>query len=77
MWTLRRLFKRQLGLTPAAYMQQTRWVRARQLLAYSHLSVAEIATAWGFAEVASFSRAFSRRFGVAPSRARYDVAGVP
>lgn len=76
-WTLRRLFRRHLGTTPAAHYRGLRLDRARQLLIYSHLSVAEIAAACGFAEIASLSHAYSRRFGVAPSRARWDNSGLP
>lgn len=76
-WTLRRLFRRHLATTPAAYYRQLRLDRGRELLAYSHLSVAEIATACGFAEIASFSHAFTRHFGVSPSRARRDESGLP
>lgn len=76
-WTLRRLFRRHLGTTPQAFYRQLRLQRGRELLAYSHLSVAEVAAAVGFAEVASFSHAFARRFGVRPSRARHDESGLP
>ncbi len=76
-WTLRRLFRRYLATTPATDYRRLRLERGRELLAYSHLSVAEIATACGFAEVASFSHAFTRQFGMPPSRARRDESGLP
>ena len=76
-WTLRRLFRRHLGTTPMRHYRALRLERARQLLAYSHLTVSEIATACGFSEVASFSRAFTQHFGEAPSRSRHDEAGLP
>ena len=54
-----------------------RLARGRQLLAYSHLSIAQIAAACGFSDLASFSHAFSREFGRAPSRSRHDDPGLP
>ena len=50
--------------------------RANTLLSYSHLAIAEIAAAVGFADTPSFSRAFKRVFGQPPSRARTDFAGL-
>ena len=43
---------------------------AKQLLARDHLSIAEVSAAVGFARVASFSQAFSRRTGTTPSAFR-------
>ncbi len=74
--TARRLFRRHLKQSPSAYYSRLRLERARTLLRYSHLSVAEIAAAVGFADNPSFSHAFTRLFGVAPSRARRDVSGL-
>ena len=62
---------------PQGLMHTLRLDRARQLLSYSHLSVGEIAAACGFAEVASLSHAYTRRFGVSPSRSRQDHTGLP
>lgn len=76
-WTLRRLFRRHLATTPAAYYMCLRLDRGRQLLAYSHLSVSQVAAACGFSDLASFSRAFARRFAVPPSQARHDETGLP
>lgn len=76
-WTLRRLFRRYLNTTPLAYYHALRLKRAQQLLAYSHLSVSEIAVACGFADTASFSHAFRKHFGAAPSQRRHDISGAP
>jgi AraC family carnitine catabolism transcriptional activator len=73
--TARRLFHAHLKVSPRAYYTRLRLERARTLLRYSHLGIAEIAAAVGFADTPSFSHAFKRVFGVAPSRARRDVAG--
>jgi len=74
--TARRLCRRHLGQGPAAYYARLRLERGRTLLRYSHLPVAEIAAATGFADTPSFSRAFKRVFGLPPSRARTDPAGT-
>lgn len=74
--TARRLFRRHLGQTPAAYYAGLRLERAATLLRYSHLGIAEIAAAVGFADGAGFSHAFKRRYGVPPSRARVDASGL-
>lgn len=73
--TARRLFMRHLGQSPRSYYGRLRLERARTLLRYSHLSIAEIAAAAGFADSPSFSRAFARVFGLPPSRARHDSPG--
>jgi AraC family carnitine catabolism transcriptional activator len=74
--TARRLFNKHIGEAPRAYYARLRLERARTLLRYSHLPVAEIAVAAGFSDTASFSHAFKRRYGLAPSRARHDVTGL-
>lgn len=76
-WTLRRLFKKCFSTTPLAYYRGIRLERGRQLLAYSHLSVTDVAIACGFSEAASFSHAFSAQFGLPPSRCRRDRTGMP
>ena len=74
--TARRLFQAQLKQAPAAYYTRLRLERARTLLRYSHLRIAEIAAAVGFADTPSFSHAFKRIFGLAPSHARTDFSGL-
>lgn len=71
--TARRLFRRHLGQSPSAYYLRLRLERARNLLRYSHLGIAEIAAAVGFADAPSFSHAFKRVFDIQPSRARKDL----
>ena len=74
--TARRLFRRHLRQSPSGYYLGLRLERARTLLRYSHLGVAEIAAAVGFADTPAFSHAFKRIFGLPPSRARRDPAGL-
>lgn len=74
-WRMRRLFRRHLDRSPAAYYLDLRLERARTLLAYSHAPVGEVALACGFPDTASFSHACRRRFGAPPSRLRRDASG--
>jgi len=74
--TARRLFRRHLRQSPGGYYTRLRLERARTLLRYSHLRIAEIAAAVGYADTPSFSHAFKRVYGLPPSRAREDFAGA-
>lgn len=70
---VRKLFKKELGLTPHDYLLEERMKLARGLILggisnrYSPYSVSQIAEACGFAEPLYFSRVFKKYFGVAPS----------
>ena len=74
--TARRLFRRRLGETVSAYYLRLRLERARALLRYSHLAIAEIAVTVGFVDSAAFSHAFKRVYGLPPSHARRDATGL-
>jgi transcriptional regulator GlxA family with amidase domain len=62
-----RLFTRALGATPSAWLTTHRLELARRLLAETNLGLAELANQTGYASEFGLSRAFKRRFGVAPS----------
>lgn len=64
---LNRRFRRVLGITPLAYLEGLRLDRAAALLRERDWSVARIASAVGFADAGTFTRAFRRHFGRAPS----------
>ncbi len=67
---LNRLFTQQLGQPAMRYYRALRLERAQSLLRNSALPLTEIALATGFANSSHFSRAYSARFGQAPSRYR-------
>jgi AraC family carnitine catabolism transcriptional activator len=67
---LERLFHQQLQMTPVGFYRQLRLERAHRLLAYSRLTVRDVALATGFSTLAEFSRAFKSRYGRPPSHAR-------
>ncbi|MBU9135925.1 AraC family transcriptional regulator [Burkholderia multivorans] len=64
---LLRGFARELGITPHAYLLQSRTRLARALLA-SGRPIAEAAAEAGFADQSHLTRAFGRQFGITPGR---------
>lgn len=58
------------GLRFGELVTERRLGHAQQLLTSSNRSVTDIALACGYSEAASFTRAFQKRFGLAPSRWR-------
>ncbi|MEM9068121.1 MAG: GlxA family transcriptional regulator [Myxococcota bacterium] len=69
----RRLFRQQLGVAPARYVEDVRLEVARRLLETTALDLTGIAVASGLGTERSLGRVFRRRLGVAPSvyRARF------
>lgn len=61
-----RAFKQSVGETPAAYARQLLMTRARNMLASSDLSLAEIGERLGYRSAAAFSAAFRRSCGRSP-----------
>ncbi|AJY04736.1 AraC family transcriptional regulator [Burkholderia sp. SIMBA_043] len=64
---LLRGFARELGVTPHAYLMQSRTRLARALLA-SGRPIADAAAEAGFADQSHLTRAFARQFGITPGR---------
>lgn len=64
---LRRLFKRQTGVSLRELLIEQKLQRAAKLLANGHMSVKEIAYTVGYEHSSSFVRAFERRFTQAPT----------
>jgi len=65
-----RLFRRQLGQTPAQYIIDRRLLRAAELLGEPDAAIAAVATACGFPNRHYFTRVFSQRLGVTPAAYR-------
>jgi AraC-like DNA-binding protein len=61
-------FKSVTGTTPLQYQKDLRLIEARALLLDRKKSVSETAFAVGYESPTHFSRDYSRKFGVAPSR---------
>ena len=70
---VRKLFKKETGLTPHAYLLKERMELASSLISgnitnrYSNYTVSQIAESCGFAEPLYFSRVFKKYFGTPPS----------
>lgn len=67
---LERLFRRHLGVSPAAYSASIRLDRARALLRQTAMPVTDVGIACGFHSASHFSTAFRARFGHAPRTER-------
>ncbi|MCX7707790.1 MAG: ATP-binding protein, partial [Anaerolineae bacterium] len=63
-------FRKELGLTPMAYLNRYRIQQARQLLKNTHKSITEIALDVGFSSSSYFSRIFRRETGMSPEAYR-------
>jgi len=70
---LARTFKAATGQSPHQYVLSQRVQRARELLAFSPLSIAEIAAACGFYDQAHLTRAFKKQLGTTPGAYRREV----
>jgi AraC-like DNA-binding protein len=62
-----RAFRVAMGLTPHQWLQRYRVDTAKQMLLKSQTSIAEIATACGFADQSHLTRVFSRVVGDSPA----------
>jgi transcriptional regulator GlxA family with amidase domain len=62
-----RVFRAEVGCTPAAYVEQVRVEVARRLLETTALGVEEIAASAGFGTTETLRRAFARRVGANPT----------
>ena len=65
-----RAFRKATGETPHRFVRGCRLEQAKDLLAEDDMSLAEIALACNFSSQSSFTRAFTRAFGVAPGKFR-------
>jgi AraC-like DNA-binding protein len=65
-----RMFQRELGTSPVKYVWERRLHDARLLLFTGRYRVSEVADIVGFADISSFSQAFSRMFGEPPNASR-------
>lgn len=70
---LGRLFRRDTGTTPAAYLQQLRMTRARMLIERSSLSVSEVMAQVGIADPSHFARDFRLAHGFSPRTLRQQL----
>ena len=67
---LERLFRAELGTSPAGFALQLRLAHARHLLLATPQSVSEIALECGFVNRSHFARSFAKAYGKSPSTLR-------
>jgi transcriptional regulator GlxA family with amidase domain len=74
-----RFFRREVGMTPAAYVEELRVERARHLLEEGEDAVDLVSARCGFGTPETMRRAFARRVGASPAqyRARFRRAPAP
>jgi transcriptional regulator GlxA family with amidase domain len=72
-----RLFRNEVGITPASWVETTRTAAARRLLEGGQYSPKQVAARCGFADADTLRRAFARRVGVTPSEYRKRYANLP
>jgi len=63
-------FRKELGMTPIAYLNRYRINQAKLLLAERQMSITEVGMAVGFSDSGYFSRVFRKEVGVSPEMYR-------
>ncbi len=76
-WHCARLFKERLGLAPFTYIRRMRLTEAARRLGDSAVKIVDVAFDFTFDSHEGFTRAFSREFGMSPSRFRQEGQPVP
>ncbi|MCO6185768.1 GlxA family transcriptional regulator [Rhizobium sp. L1K21] len=75
---IERLFRQEMGRSPARYYLEIRLDRARHLLTQSTLPVVEVAVACGFVSASHFSKCYREVYHRSPQQERADrKASVP
>ncbi|MBB2147505.1 AraC family transcriptional regulator [Pedobacter gandavensis] len=67
---IQRIFRYTCGETIGAYQKRLRVENAYKMILYTHNNISSIALAVGFANLASFSKAFKQHFNLAPKQAK-------
>ncbi|MCL4153065.1 UNVERIFIED_CONTAM: hypothetical protein GTU68_023529 [Idotea baltica] len=69
---IERLFRQNLGRSPARYYSELRLDRARHLLLQSNLPIVDVAIASGFVSASHFSKCYRDQFGRSPQVERRE-----
>jgi len=69
---MNRVFKKEIGETPASYFKRVRFAYAEKLLAETNMPLNDIATAIGYENYSHFSSAFKQYAGVSPNAYKKD-----
>ena len=68
-----RIFKAVTGKSPKQYLGDYRLLQAKKLLAETQLTVTEVASSVGYADVLAFSKFFRTRQGISPQQYRQQL----
>ncbi len=72
-----RLFRAEVGITPATWVEEARVNAARRLLELGNEAPKQVALHCGFADADTLRRAFARHVGVTPAEYRKRFARIP
>lgn len=72
-----RLFRAEVGITPATWVEEARVNAARRLLELGNEAPKQVAIHCGFADADTLRRAFARQVGVTPAEYRKRFARIP
>lgn len=75
--TFSRVFRKETGVGPAAFVEMARVDRAKALLETSDWPLARLAERSGFGSVEGLHRAFNKRVGITPGEYRQRFGHVP
>ncbi|MER8124624.1 helix-turn-helix transcriptional regulator, partial [Acinetobacter baumannii] len=70
-----RLFKQRYGITPHQFQLRYRIERAKELMAYTPLSLTAISEKVGYGSLFAFSKAFKQMTGLSPRRFMQTYGG--
>ena len=71
-----RLFRNEVGITPATWVEEARVSAARRLLEQGNEAPKQVAAQCGFADADTLRRAFARHVGVTPAEYRKRFASI-
>jgi len=69
-------FRSAFGMTVAQWLAEWRLLRARELAIATDLPMSEISSTLGYAHLSTFTAAFTKRFGMAPSHVRMNTGAA-
>jgi transcriptional regulator GlxA family with amidase domain len=65
-----RVFKAEVGVSPADHIESVRLETARRILESTHTPIEQVATTCGFGTTETMNRSFRRRLGTTPGQHR-------
>ena len=69
-----KIFKENIGKSPKEFITGVRIKEAKRLLSETNLLISEVAASVGFSDALAFSKSFSKKTGVSPTKYRNDKA---